>query len=384
MPSIDRRGKGWRARWRSPDGKSRSKEFDRKIDAQRFLASIEHSKQTGGYVDPSAGRVLFRDYAEEWRQSQPHRHATGIAVEHQLRLHVYPTIGARPMAAIRRSEIQALVHRLSGTLSPSTLVVVYGRVVAVFRAAVKDRVITSSPCMDIRLPSTRGGSPVTQVLTPGQVSMLAESVPAQYRGLILAGAGLGLRPGELFGLTVDRVEFLRRTVRVDQQLVRVRGQGVTFGPLKTPSSYRTVPLPESVAQAIAVHLDRYGPHPDLGLVFTNEWGRPIQQFPFSMAFANALLRAALPDWPTPHDLRHFYASTLIRSGASVKAIQVRLGHSSAKTTLDVYGHLFPDEEDRTRRAIEEAFADDQESCREDAENLSPRRSRVQNVSKLGS
>jgi hypothetical protein len=65
-------------------------------------------------------------------------------------------------------------------------------------------------------------------------------------------------------------------------------------------------------------------------------------------------------------------------------MQVRLGHSSAKTTLDVYGHLFPDEEDRTRRAIEEAFADDQESSREDAENLSPRRSRVQSVSKLGS
>lgn len=49
---------------------------------------------------------------------------------------------------------------------------------------------------------------------------------------------------------------------------------------------------------------------------------------------------------------------LIRSGASMKAVQVRLGHSSAKTTLDVYGHLFPDEEDRTRRAaLEKAFAD---------------------------
>lgn len=384
MPSVDRRGKGWRARWRSPDGKSRSKEFARKIDAQRFLAGVEHSKQTGGYVDPSAGRVLFRDYAEEWRRDQPHRHLTGIAVEQQLRLHVYPTLGSRPIAAIRRSEVQAMVQKLSGTLSPSTLAVVYGRVVAVFRAAVKDRVIASSPCIDIRLPSAKGAAPVTEVLTPHQVSMLADAVPAQYRSLILAGAGLGLRPGELFGLTVDRVEFLKRGVRVDQQLVRVRGQGVKLGPLKTPSSYRTVPLPESVANAVAAHLDRYGPHPELGLVFTNEWGRPIQQYPFSMAFGNALRRAGLPDWPTPHDLRHFYASTLIRSGASVKAIQVRLGHSSAKTTLDVYGHLFPDEEDRTRRAIEDAFSDDQETASELPENLSPRRSRVQGVSNPGS
>jgi integrase len=103
-----------------------------------------------------------------------------------------------------------------------------------------------------------------------------------------------------------------------------------------------------------------------------------------MTFANALRRPGLPDWPTPHDLRHFYASTLIRSGASVKAIQLRLGHSSAKTTVDVYGHLLPDKEDRTRRAIEEAFSEDREADCEGAENLSPRRSRVQPVSKAGS
>ncbi len=63
-------------------------------------------------------------------------------------------------------------------------------------------------------------------------------------------------------------------------------------------------------------------------------------------------RAALPEWATPHDLRHYFASVLIRSGASVKVVQARLGHSSAKTTLDVYGHLFADEEDRTRAAID--------------------------------
>jgi integrase len=40
----------------------------------------------------------------------------------------------------------------------------------------------------------------------------------------------------------------------------------------------------------------------------------------------------------------------------VKVVQARLGHASAKTTLDVYGHLFNDEEDRTRQAIDDAFA----------------------------
>jgi integrase len=174
--------------------------------------------------------------------------------------------------------------------------------------------------------------------------------------VVIAGAGLGLRPGELFGLTADHVEFLKRSVRVDQQMVRVRGEGVRLAPLKTVASYRTVPLPDVVAQAIAAHMQTWPTHPELALVFTNERHAPIQQFPFGMVFEHARAKAGLPEWTTPHDLRHFYASTLIRSGASIKVVQTRLGHSSAKTTLDVYGHLFRDEEDRTRQAVEDALS----------------------------
>lgn len=68
----------------------------------------------------------------------------------------------------------------------------------------------------VGLPSTKSQSTVTEVLTTRQVTALAGAVPARYRAVILAGAGLGLRPGELFGLTLDRVEFLKRRVRVEQ------------------------------------------------------------------------------------------------------------------------------------------------------------------------
>ena len=93
-------------------------------------------------------------------------------------------------------------------------------------------------------------------------------------------------------------------------------------------------------------------HQELGLVFTNERGAPIQQHPFSVVFSAARDRAGLPAWATPHMLRHYYASLLIRSGVSVKVVQARLGHAAPKTTLDVYGHLWPDDEDRTRRAVD--------------------------------
>jgi integrase len=54
-------------------------------------------------------------------------------------------------------------------------------------------------------------------------------------------------------------------------------------------------------------------------------------------------------------LRHYYASLLIRNDASVRAVQPRLGHSSTKTTLDIYAHLWPDKENRTRRIVDAEF-----------------------------
>jgi integrase len=53
---------------------------------------------------------------------------------------------------------------------------------------------------------------------------------------------------------------------------------------------------------------------------------------------------------TFHELRHYYASLLIRPGESVKVVQKRLGHATAAETLDTYSHLWPDSEDRTREA----------------------------------
>jgi integrase len=353
MASIKKRGDSWRARYRDLDGKEHAGHFATKAAAQRWLDQQTAGLVRGDYVDPKAGAITFRDYAEAWREAQVHRASTRRSVEQQLRLHVYPTIGDRQLRTIRTSDVQALVRRLADTLAPGTVEVVYGRVVAVFRAAVRDRVVPSSPCIDIRRPN-RAPASTLEVLTVEQVVALADAMPERYRAVVLAGAGLGLRPGELFGLTIDRVDFLRRTVRVDQQLVR-SDSGIALAALKTPASYRSVPLPAVIGGVLAEHLTHW-PAGELGLVFTNTNAAPIQAHPFAVVFERGRERAGLPDWVTPHDLRHHYASLLIRSGASVKVVQARLGHASAKTALDTYGHLFPDEADRTRTAIDDAFA----------------------------
>jgi integrase len=265
-----------------------------------------------------------------WRRAQVHREGTATSAEQQLRLHVYPVLGDRQLHSVRPTEVQAFVRNLEDRLSPGTIRVVYGRVAAVFNAAVRDRLIATTPCVDVRRPATAPAATL-RVLTTDQVLALAESVPQGYRALVVPGACTGLRPGELFGLAIDRVDFLRRVLKVDQQLVPSRAGGVRLSALKTPASYRTVRMPEVVSGELAAHLARQ-PDGTERFVFVNELGAPIQQYPFSAMWKRARARAGVPAWATPHDLRHYYASLLIRSGASVKVIQSRLGHASAKTT----------------------------------------------------
>ncbi|WP_225855253.1 tyrosine-type recombinase/integrase [Micromonospora noduli] len=72
-------------------------------------------------------------------------------------------------------------------------------------------------------------------------------------------------------------------------------------------------------------------------------------------WAPARLAAGLPE-STNHDLRHVYASALIRAGLNPKVVAARLGHADASMTLRVYAHLWPDDEDRSRRGIDDLFS----------------------------
>jgi len=328
VASIDRRPSGrYRARWREhPGSPQRTRHFDRKADAARFLDGVRGDIARGLYIDPASGRMSFRDYAEEWRVAQMHRPSTATQCESYLRLHAYPTLGDRPIASIRRSEIQGWVKGCSEVLAPGSVELVYRWVATVFKAAVGDRLIAVSPCIRINLP--KGDRGEVQPLEITAVEALAASVPLRYRALIVFAVGTGLRQGECFGLTVDRVDFLRRQVRVDRQLVATTGGRPQFGPPKTQAGFRTVPMPSVVTDALAAHISQFGTGPE-ALVFTNGNQHPLRRNAFAETWHRAAPVAGLPAGTTFHALRHFYASLLIGHGCSVKAVQRRLGHHSA-------------------------------------------------------
>jgi integrase len=358
-------GRRWLARWRDPAGVQRKRAFDRRVDADRFLIEVAADLARGAYVDPRGGRVTVREYGEGWRSAQVHRATTAAQVESHLRRHVYPTFGDRPLGSVRPSEVQGWVRGLEQHLAPATIQVVYSFVAGIFRAAVRDRLIAVSPCVDVRLPKPEPKR--VEPLATDKVEALIAAMPERYQALVVLAAGTGLRQGEAFGLEVGGVDFLRRTLEVRQQLVTMPGKPPYLAPPKTPSSYRTVPLPQVVVDALAAHLAAFPtvpveildathkPEPksrQAALVFTAAAGVPVRRTRFSPIWRPAATTAGLGDGVTFHDLRHYYASLLIRHGESVKAVQRRLGHKSAVETLDTYSHLWPDSEDRTREAVD--------------------------------
>jgi integrase len=347
MASIKRRPDGrWRARYRDPAGQEHAKHFARRVDAERFLTTVEHSKLTGGYVDPRAGRVTFGEYASTWQAGQVCRPSSAAKIDRTLRLHVLPRWGTRPMASIRPSEVQSWVRELSDRLAPNTVTGVVRTTSACFKAAIADRIIAVSPCTGVKIPEAHRDR--VQPLELAQVQALADAMPDRYRALVVLGAGTGVRISEALGLTVNRVDFLGRMLTIDRQLVT----GDELGPPKTRASVRDIPLPDVVLDAIAEHLRSY---PSDGFVFTNEAGKPIARNRFAEVWSRARAAAALPTTISYHDLRHHYASLLIRHGESVKVVQARLGHASAAETLDTYSHLWPDSEDRTRSAVDSVW-----------------------------
>ena len=344
MASIKRREDGkWRARYRDEAGKEHAKHFARKVDAARWLDEVTAAVVTGMYVDPAAGKVTVKTYAESWAQAQPWRAQTRRRVDTAFKVHINPVIGNRPIASVRTSEVQALVRSWSDTLAPYSVKITYTTLRSVFRAAELDRVIAHSPCVRIALPSmSRKHLTIPSVETLREI---AEALPDGLCPVPIVAAGLGLRPGEVFGLEVADVDFLRRAVAVTRQLDGQRRSA----PLKTSSSYRTVPLPDVVGEVLAAHLAATGRQS--GLVFRAADGRPLRLSEANRAWRGACVKAGAPGLRM-HDCRHAYASALIAAGESVKTIQARLGHASAMVTLDVYGHLWPDSEERTRAAVD--------------------------------
>jgi integrase len=165
------------------------------------------------------------------------------------------------------------------------------------------------------------------------VEHIADAIHPRFRALVWVGATSGLRYGELTGLTRRHVDPEDRSLRVDQALSFVKGQGPTLGPPKSAAAHRTVVIPSGVAEMLAAHIGEYVDDDPDALVFTSVKDSPLINRYFFPYWKKALKAARLDESIRFHDLRHHAGTSAATAGASLREIMARMGHASSDASL---------------------------------------------------
>ena len=161
---------------------------------------------------------------------------------------------------------------------------------------------------------------------------------------MLLGAFAGLRVAEVAALRVEDVDFMRGIIT---PAIQYPGEELTTEMSKTP-----IPIPHDLAVMLNANPVTWGS----STIVVGAFGRSVAPYTIEMAFRAARETVlGLPDGFRIHDLRHYFASLLIAAGLDIKTVQARLRHASAKTTLDTYGHMWPDRDESSRAAVAAAL-----------------------------
>lgn len=352
MASIEQRvrdgRKRWYARYRTPDGAQRVKVFDRKRDAADFLTTVESTKLSGTFVDPSRAKLTVGAWADAWLAGRVDlAPKTRERYEGIIRAHVAPRWGRVALSSVSHAEVQGWLAGLE--LAPASVRKVHRVMSMVLGAAVKDGRLGRNPAAGVALPRVEVAE--KRFLTHVQVEALADAVGPDWRLVVRFLAYTGLRWGEMAALRVQRLDLLRRRVLVAESVTPVGG-AMSCGPTKGHER-REVPIPPFLARELGNAI--VGKARD-DLVFVGPRGAVLRSQTFQRAALTEAAAAIGVPGLTPHELRHTAASLAIASGADVKVVQQMLGHKSATMTLDLYGHLFGDRLDVVADALEAARA----------------------------
>ena len=351
MASIEKRQRDgklrWYARYRDPAGQQRTKTFNRKVDAERFLVTVEGSKLAGSYIDPTAAQLTVGVWAERWLDGQTHlKPSTRERYAGILREYIDPRWGTTKLADVGHGSIQAWVSEVAATRSAATTRKVHRVLSLVLAMAVKDDRLVRNPAVGISLPRVVTGE--HRYLTHGQVRALAGEC-GRYRLAVLFLAYTGVRFGEMAALRVGRLDLMRRRAVIAEAVTEVNG-ALVWG---TPKGHerREVPIPRFLVDELAVHVAGRAPG---DFVFAGMKGGALRVRVFRRGAFDAAAEAVGVGGMHPHELRHTAASLAIAAAANVKVVQQMLGHKSATMTLDLYGHLFPDQLDEVAERLDAA------------------------------
>ena len=328
----------WEARYRDASGRQRTKTFPSRADAKAWLAATETDLRRGSWIDPKMSAIRIEEVARHWVESTYSKRPGSEERDRSiLDNHILPVFGGRPVGSVTRADVQQLVNDWSSRFSPATVVRHYACLRAVFFYAETSELIPRSPCRNIRLPEVHPRS--SQILDAEAIQRLAEALGPSAPMLYLAL--LGLRWGEIAGLRVGDLDFVRQTISVVRQRTRGAHGGMVEQQPKTRAGRRTLGVPEPIMELLSSHLAARGLTDRDGeaLVFASPDGEPLHYSNWRRRiWVPARNTAGLGDL-TFHDLKHTAATLLVEEGVDIKTAQVRLGHANPQTTLRIYAQV---------------------------------------------
>ena len=355
MAHVQKRTNGkYRVRYRDPQNRERSRTFERKADAERFRADVTARMNTGTWVTPEQERLPFGHFADRWLQGADIKASTRANYESILTRWVLPEFGDMPVNAIQWSTLEGFKIRLSEKqLTPKTIRNVFNVISPILTTAVRDGAIRHNPARDVAKPRATVRHEAG-FASADEVLKLANLLEGQDRLLVIFAAFTGLRASECGGLQVGDLNFLERRVTVRRAVTEVHGRVE----IDTPKNGRTrsVPLPSFLVDMLATYLAERGVDRDpAARVFVGPAGGAYRHSNFyRRVFKPAAEQAGLRDFRF-HDLRHTYATLLIKEGAHPRVVMDRMGHSSIQLTMNTYGHLFPSEDEATIDGLDRTF-----------------------------
>lgn len=352
-----------RARYSGPDTvvHSAPHTFDTKLDAEAWLTDERRLISAGTWTSPAARAEakrqaeadrqsnLFDVYARSWLAGRHDlRPSTREDYASTLKRHLIPAFGELPVTEITTPLVRSWFNGY-GDKTPTARAHAYQLLSSILGQAEEDGLIPRSP-VRIKAGGRATAKREPEVLTLAELLALADVMPEKHRALtLLCGLG-GLRFGEAVALRRKDIDLENGVVKVRHTLVRAKGTKTT-GPTKTRAGIRDVTLPALVVDALRDHLKTVpitGGRE--GLVFPGKDGsllapsalygsnpriekRGRKSYPKKgYGFYAARVKIDHPDlhW---HDLRRTAATLGAQTGATVKEIQHRLGHTTPAMAL---------------------------------------------------
>jgi integrase len=356
--AVDKLPSGqWRARYRDASGRrvTAPTTFRTKADANAFLAIVQADLVRGQYIDPREGRILVADWAESWL-ARPGKRSASVARDTQAIAVFLPRIGKLALAAVTPRDIQEAVDERSRRAKPATVGRDFAALRAMFNAAVDADLIGRSPARKVALP--RIVRPERMTLDPPQLRRLVDEVPKHYQALVLTAGVLGLAWEEVIALRVRDVDFMRRTVTVAQTVEELAGHIRIVPEGKRPARLRTMAAPPFLTDAIASHLaaSKSGENVDPeALVFRGPRDGILRRRFGERVLRPAAGRAGL-EGLTFHGLRHAATSSLVDIGVHPRVMAARIGHGTARTTMEVYARASDSADREAARLLQDRFA----------------------------